>query len=176
MKTNLKELKKFQPCEDGYAFAVKHKGNFVNIWNKCERSDWLIWLLRRYELINKVHSVKIAIACAEPVLKIYEAKHPNDNRPRKAIEAAKAWLENPNDKTLNAAAAYAAAYADDSAAAAASYAAAAAAYADDSAAYAAAAASAASYADYYAYSQELKACRKKQCDIIRSIVPCPFEK
>ena len=30
--------------------------------------------------------------CAEHVLSYFEEKHPNDNRPRKAIEAVRAWI------------------------------------------------------------------------------------
>ena len=31
--------------------------------------------------------------CAEHVLSYFEEKYPNDNRPRKAIEAARAWVD-----------------------------------------------------------------------------------
>src|SRR5580692_9614616 len=33
-----------------------------------------------------------AADCAEQVLPFFEQKHPQDNRPRKAIEAARAWV------------------------------------------------------------------------------------
>ena len=53
-------------------------------------------------------SVDLAIFCAERVLPIFEAKYPNDDRPRKAIEAAKNG--NAADAAVYAAyAAYAAA-------------------------------------------------------------------
>ena len=45
-----------------------------------------------------------AIACAELVLPIFEEKYPNDDRPRKAIEAAK---DKSQDATYAAAAAWA---------------------------------------------------------------------
>jgi hypothetical protein len=56
---------------------------------------------------------KSAIAQAESVLPIFEKARPDDDRPRKAIEAAKAALENPDaaDAARAADAAYAAAYA-----------------------------------------------------------------
>ena len=96
-----------------------------------------------------------AIAWAEYVLPIFEAKYPEDNRPRKAIVAAK----NKTDYAA-AAASYAAAdaAADASAAsyAAASYAAADAADAS-AASYAASAASAAAYAAYAAASASASA-------------------
>ena len=51
--------------------------------------------------------------CAEQVLHLYEEKDPNDNRPRKAIEAKRLWLEGKiTDKELEVAraAAWAAEY------------------------------------------------------------------
>ena len=79
--------------------------------------------------------VSYAVYAAEQVLDIYEKKHPTDDRPRKAIEAAKKCIKSPTkeNKAATLAAAYAAAY--DTAAADAAYAAAAAA-AYDTAAYA----------------------------------------
>jgi len=84
--------------------------------------------------------VSFAILCAEAVLSIYEIKYPNDDRPRKAIEAAKKYLRHPSADAARAAyaayaaadAAYAAAYAADAAVYAAAYAADAAARADTS--------------------------------------------
>jgi hypothetical protein len=62
-------------------------------------------------------SVELAVWCAEQVLPIYEGKHPDDQRPRKAIEAARAWLAEPTEEHRKAAAAYAAAAAAYAAAA-----------------------------------------------------------
>ena len=56
----------------------------------------------------KEESVKLAIFAAELVIDIYEKKYPNDDRPRKAIEAAKGWLENPSEAIWAAEAARAA--------------------------------------------------------------------
>jgi hypothetical protein len=83
-------------------------------------------------------SVELAVFAAEKVLGIFESAVPGNDRPRKAIEAARAWLVNPN--------AYAAAYAAYNAACAAAYAAYnAAAYAAYNAARAACAAARAAY-------------------------------
>jgi hypothetical protein len=48
-----------------------------------------------------------AIWCAEQVLPIFEDMYPNEDRPRRAIDAAKVVIENPNEE--NKMAAYAAA-------------------------------------------------------------------
>ena len=120
--------------------------------------EWGHWLICR--IMNKNQSVQYAIFAAEQVIDIYEGKYPNDKRPRNAIEAAKAYVQNPSKKTkayaaadaaYAAYAAYAAAYAADAAAYAA-YAAAAAAYAAYAAAYADDAADATTYATYAAYA------------------------
>ena len=91
---------------------------------------------------QKKDSVALAVYAAELVIDIYEKKYPKDDRPRKAIEAAKYWLKHPH-----AAAAYADADAAAYAAAAAAAYAAGAAYAGAGAAYAGA-----TYADAAAYA------------------------
>jgi len=99
-------------------------------------------------------AVQFAILCAEAVLNIFEKQQPKDDRPRKAIEAAKEYLRNPKTAAAAYAAARAAALAAADAADAAARAADAAAdaaYAAARAAYAAAAAArAADAADAYA--------------------------
>lgn len=47
---------------------------------------------------TKTDSVKLAIFAAEQVIDIYEMEQPKDDRPRKAIEAAKNWLDNPTEE------------------------------------------------------------------------------
>jgi hypothetical protein len=69
---------------------------------------------------EKPDSVALAVYAAELVIGEYEKKYPDDKRPRQAIEAAKAWLENPTEENRQAAA-----YAASSASYAAAYAAAA---------------------------------------------------
>ena len=98
-----------QPCAVGLVFAKSCQFDFVRIWNTCDRGDWLIWLLRRAGLMDKVMAVNIAVACAEHVLEKFESKYPGDKCPRLAIEKAKAWLKNPTKANAYAAAAYAAA-------------------------------------------------------------------
>jgi hypothetical protein len=121
---------------------------------KHDKLDWANWLIVR--IMTYKQYVSYAVFSAESVLDIYEKKYPNDNRPRKAIEAAKLCVKSPTKKNKDAADAAAnAASAAASAAANAAYAAYAAsaaantantAYAADAAAYAASAAASAAYA------------------------------
>lgn len=68
-------------------------------------------ITKAYEWTQK-DSVALAIYAAELVIKMYEKEYPNDDRPRKAIEAAKKWLKKPSVYAAHAAhAAYAAAHA-----------------------------------------------------------------
>jgi hypothetical protein len=57
--------------------------------------------------MTREQQIRYAIFVAESVLRIYEEKYPDDKRPRKAIEAAKAYLADQTEE--NRAAAYAAA-------------------------------------------------------------------
>ena len=156
------ELKKLSACTEAVEWAGQFK-TLKDAWLMCERSDWMLWWYRKHNPDKRI-CVQMAVEFAEKVLPIYEVKYPDDDRPRKAIQAARDWLSNPAAYAVYAAyadavyaayadavyAAYAAAaYAADAADAAA-YAAAAAAYAAD-AVYAAAAADAA-YAAAAAYA------------------------
>ena len=145
----------------------------------------MLWLLGKLSGPQNSRSrkklVKATCACARLVLPLFEKKHPNDTRPREAIEIAEAHSngkatlgEVKNAAAAAAAAAYDvsaayAAYAAAHAAAYAAYYAAAAAYAAYAAAYdaSAAAASAAAAAAYDARSKMLKQC----ADEVRKIYP-----
>jgi hypothetical protein len=111
--------------------------------------------------------VMFAVLCAESVIKIYEDKYPGDNRPRKAIEAAKEYLKSGKNAARAARAAHAAADAahvadaDARAAADAAYVA---------AADAAHAAADAAYAAYVAEADKIDFCKlaDKAVKIIKS--------
>ena len=109
---------------------------------------------------TKKDSVSLAIFSAKLVIGIYEKQYPNDDRPRKAIEAAVRYQKNPTKK--NRLAAYTAA----NAAHAAAYAAYAATNAANAAAYTAYAAHA---ADYAATIKKIKQFFVKQVKSLREI-------
>ncbi len=115
---------------------------------KDNHLDWANWGLSR--LFNRKQRIQYAVYAAKQVLHIFEEKHPDDKRPRQAIDAAIRCIDNNTAKNRHAAA-YAAAYAAASAAASAyAYAYAAASAAAYAAASASADASADAYADAYA--------------------------
>ena len=105
---------------------------------EIDRLDWASWLVVR--LMTHEQQIAYAIYAAEQVIGIYEAKYPDDTRPRDAIQAAKAYLKEPTKANK----------ADAAFAADAAYAAARAAHATHAAAFAADAAYAAAFAAYAA--------------------------
>jgi hypothetical protein len=145
------------PCHSGYhvarieqlpswlgpaIFEVEVRGEQINTDGKLVVAE--ARLLRRLPW-SKESAVAFAADCAEHVLHLFEARFPNDDRPRKAIEAARS-----RNRLTAYAAAYVAAYAASNAAYAAY--AANAANAANAAAYAAYAANAANDAHYAAYA------------------------
>ena len=155
MKYTKEQLLKQSPCGDGLAFAKSLNFDFAKIYETCERGDWLIWLLRKTNAIDKQQAVLLACEFAEHILDIYEKRNPKDNRPRLAIENAREWVKNPTEENrvkcrtdaaeaAEAAATYAAATAD--------------------------AAAATADAAYAARKSE----RKWQANKIRSFIPNPF--
>lgn len=150
---DIKLIKSLNPCQDRLNNAIKYykyrsvtKAQFMGLRNITQQDK--LWVA--FRLMPK-DNIKLAAAdIAELVLHIYEAKYPNDFRPRKAIEAARnkndaanaAYTANAAYDAANAACAAAnaanAAYAAANAAYATTYAAS---YAANAATYAAKAAS-----------------------------------
>ncbi len=149
-KISVKYLKSISACNSAIlAFRDQKETNPIGVLKgsmKIDRFDWTNWLIVR--LMNRKQKIEYSIFAVESVINLYEKKHPDDKRPRTAIEAVKKVLKRDSKKNRAAAAAAAAAaadaaYAADDAAAAAAAAAADAAYAAADAAYAAYAAAAA---------------------------------
>jgi hypothetical protein len=106
----LETIKALKPCKDRLDNYVKHysersftHGQFMGLKNITPEDK--IWVALR--LIPQAKLRFAAADIAESVLDIYEAKYPNDNRPRLAIEAAR----NGSADDAHAAAAHDAAYA-----------------------------------------------------------------
>jgi len=74
---------------------------------KKQHLDWANWLIVR--LMKYKQYVLYAVFAAEQVIDIFEKEYPDDDRPRKAIEAAKKCIKRRSKK--NKAIAYAAVFA-----------------------------------------------------------------
>ena len=120
MKVTKEFLREKHACATGYRWFCENcleLGDFEEQIKqlKQHRYDWTNWLLVR--LMSLEQKRKYAIFAAQQVLDIFEAKYPDDERPRKAIEAAAIVVENNTKENRSAAAAAASAaytaYADD---------------------------------------------------------------
>ena len=165
-------IKDIQPCARGYHFVnleqlptwlgptlyeVEVRGQVTHLADKSVAEQ--ARLIRKVEIWNDKTLRLFAADCAEHVLGIYERVCPKDDRPRKAIQAARDFANGLIDRNAAHAAANAAysaaeaAYSAAEAAYAASYAASYAAYAASYAAYAA------DYSADAAYAANAQCCR-----------------
>ena len=108
MNISLDVLKKYGACDPGIeCFKYLKTRTLSETINKCmdlsddvvlqwtddklDKYRWCSWLLSR--ILPKDENIKYAIYSARLVIDIFEKKYPNDNRPRKAIDAAELYLE-----------------------------------------------------------------------------------
>ena len=105
MKTTLNKIREHDPCEDSWKKLLKHL-------NKTEADDEpleiktildtngiedAVWALRAVDGHDK--DIRLFTCdCAESVLRFFESRFPNDNRPRKAIEIARRFANGECNK------------------------------------------------------------------------------
>ena len=110
-------LKKHNACVEGIEWFLELENksieNIFKIGLKQKKYNYLNWGICR--LLNRKKKLKYAIYAAEKVLPIFEKKYPNDDYPRKAIEAAKKVLkkDNKENRIFSAAIVAEAVYADN---------------------------------------------------------------
>ena len=96
MKDQLKKLKKLNPCADAWKW-VKDQESRKRAWVDCERGDWMLWLIGKtagVPMSDERRPLVLAVCdCAELVSE-YVPK--GEDRPRKAIEAARKWADGNN--------------------------------------------------------------------------------
>jgi hypothetical protein len=100
MKLTLKKLIELDACEEGLDWYTEQ--NTTDVFKildeliKQKHLDWANWLLP--SMMTYKQYVSYAVYAAEQVIDIYEAKYPDDKRPRLAIEAAKKCIKNPTEE------------------------------------------------------------------------------
>ena len=169
-------IEEHAPCAGGVKWLKKHGIKTVaEAYDRCERSDWLIWLLVEVHGIDRRQ--RVTLSC-QIVRTIWHLLSEDD---KSCIMTCEKWLagEATDKELLAASAAATAAAASYCACTAASCTASARASAASAHAHADAAAAsyAASYAAYAAcdYSASASAAQHaKQCEIIREMFPNPF--
>lgn len=186
MKQHVKYLKSINACSAAVVFAKKYN-TMQEVWNACNRLDWLFWLLTKQALGIGSDSRKAitfaAAQCARTALKYtkdpkvlariltIEGYTRGENTIGQIMLTRDAAVYATADAAADAvdAAAYAAANAAAAAATAADAAVYAAVYAADAAAYAAA--DAAADAAVYAASSARLACLLECVEIIKTLFP-----
>jgi len=200
MKRWTRELVKLDACQEAVDWSQQFE-TFEEAWSRCERGDWMLWLMGKRagepDSDSRRQLVLAACQCARLALPYVQK---GEERPLKAIETAEKWARREDNITLKdveaaahaayaahaaaraaANAAYAAVYAVSAADAAANAAANAGANAFYAAHAAARAAANAAYAAVYAVSAAANAANAaarldvlKQCaDILREYFPLP---
>lgn len=113
----LAKLKALEACDEAIDWVDDR--SLVEIWNDCERRDWLFWLLAQCNIERKT-LVLIACECARLALPYVRE---GETRPLATIEIAERWARNDPTSTIEivregrtpaayiASGAYAAAYA-----------------------------------------------------------------
>ena len=106
MKITKEWLKEKSACMAGQKwFLDQEETDGVNVVRKLVRVgklDWANWLVVR--IMTYKQYVSYAVYSAEQVIDLYEKKYPGDDRPRRAIEAAKICINNPTQENKYAAA------------------------------------------------------------------------
>jgi hypothetical protein len=77
-------------CNEAVEWVREHGGPLSALWADCPESEWMIWLLEHIEGTSSVLRW-FAAQCARHVLPIWESAHPDDDRPRRAIEVAERY-------------------------------------------------------------------------------------
>ena len=105
LTTTLNRIRACHPCASGYEKLVKHMGkdfdqdaeiNLLTIRDSNGVAD-MLWCLRATAQESRRIAAQLAIEFAEQALPIFEAIHPNDSRPRMAIQAAREYLAGKID-------------------------------------------------------------------------------
>jgi len=105
-------LKSLDACSEARKWA---KGKSLAVALRyCTRADWMLWLLGQMKVdklgwLTHPQVVLLACTCAERALKHVSA---GEDRPRKAIEAARQWANDPTEPNRQKAAAGAGAAAE----------------------------------------------------------------
>ena len=107
MRITNEYVKSFNPCTDRFDNYVKHYPNsdlsiveFLKLENITYEDK--IWVWKNLATINE--AAIFGLKCAEGVLNIFEKEYPADDRPRKAIEAARLYIKEPTKENKEAAA------------------------------------------------------------------------
>ena len=88
-----------EPCDKSGAIEKARKyADPQAAWDAWDDGAELLWNLEKCGEKDTLKLVLCVCEIAERVLPIFEAEYPDDNKPRKAIEAARRYAENPSEE------------------------------------------------------------------------------
>jgi len=97
----IEKLTDMGACNAGMEYIRSHR-TMQEAWDKCERGDWMLWLLGRLagppESKSRKKLVLAACACARLSLRHAPA---DEKRPLAAIEMAEAWARGQDGVSLD---------------------------------------------------------------------------
>jgi hypothetical protein len=99
-KTFTEALVRIGACGEALEYVKATKGTPPQLWAKCKRQDWLLWLAGHAGLTDAKPIVRAAIDIARSVLVHVPA---GEARPEAAIAAAEACAEDPSEANRAAA-------------------------------------------------------------------------
>ena len=97
-----KWIKDNKPCQEAIDWWDKGKDpiKIIKLLMKEKKYDWANWFIVR--VMTYKDYVSCAVFAAEQVIDLYEKEYPDDDKSRKAIEAAKLCIKNPSQENKEA--------------------------------------------------------------------------
>ena len=81
------KLTTLRACYEAIEWASIQEGSFQESWDKCERPDWMLWLLRRSKANHKEF---VLVNCK--IVRSVLGYIPEEKRPLKTIQVTEAWV------------------------------------------------------------------------------------
>lgn len=106
--TDIDRALALDPCSEAREWMLAQPGSAYDMWRRCDRGDWLLWLAARAGVGRRL-VVLAACDCAETALVHVPS---GEERPRIAIETARRWARGGATLVEVRYAAYAAYYAN----------------------------------------------------------------
>ena len=116
LTTTLNRIREHHPCKDGWEKLLRHLGKtaaddeIIDLLTVLESNGVqdTLWCMRATVEDSRTTCAELACRFAESVLPVFEARYPDDKRPRLAIQAARDCLSGRIDRDAARAASYAA--------------------------------------------------------------------
>lgn len=86
-----------KPCEEAIDFCEVYGYDFPKLYEICHRADWMVWLLRRLELLPKPVAIQLQITYLEHMLPLWKRVLPDNTLIVGVLALARTWLSDSNN-------------------------------------------------------------------------------